>query len=458
MKANTASQKQEAQADTERSLLAEFLLTSSPDPVTRTMAGAMMTLTLSQVAGRSMTPIIPSMLLVNAGDGALDPLDVHANHHASVMSRKEALECGDGEYFEGTPENARTAMINCIKQRENLGPRIDRDDLRVRHCEVRYLDAKLTNFGSGHAGRYSRVWDDELEWITDPTDELILRLDKPEDRKAFRHDVLEEREKLLNPVGRSQSLDRVRKGLSVSGSLNPAEWNETLVDGILGLGLPMFFLPHLESEPLKVCNPLEMYDPHIRMSDRKFQPVVPLAHLPPDEWFEHYEELLRLRLRELPAAYESSVLRFVHELPRVCWRIAHQATGAETPADEKFAIQMDLLSMTLCAITMGIASLAYHCLGFAPGCPRPDALKLLRILRKDGPMSGRKIQRKLPAFTKELREKVFRHLAAEGLIEQDGQKMITAVPLPDFVRALHARPEFLKPKLICPQLPSKEQP
>ena len=42
------------------------------------------------------------------------------------------------------------------------------------------------------------------------------------------------------------------KNIAVSGSLTPDEWNDSLVCGVMELGLPIFFLPHVIKETLIV--------------------------------------------------------------------------------------------------------------------------------------------------------------------------------------------------------------
>jgi CRP-like cAMP-binding protein len=61
--------------------------------------------------------------------------------------------------------------------------------------------------------------------------------------------------------------------------------------------------------------------------------------------------------------------------------------------------------------------------------------KIHEITRRD-------LQRGVQYFTAAELNKALTRLAAEGLIELHG-KTVTAVPLAEFVEALHARPEFL---------------
>lgn len=90
-------------------------------------------------------------------------------------------------------------------------------------------------------------------------------------------------------------------------------------------------------------------------------------------------------------------------------------------------------------------------LGFDPGCSHADAVALLRHLRERGPVSRRDLQRRFQSFTATQRDQVLERLAAEGLIVLDAKK-VTAVPLADFIRSLHARPELGEPPYACPAI------
>jgi len=138
----------------------------------------------------------------------------------------------------------------------------------------------------------------------------------------------------------------------------------------------------------------------------------------------------------------------------VCWNIARQAAPPGTPRDEVVAVHLDLHAMTMRGIVIGVTALGYHCLGFAPGCPREEALELLQHLRLKGGLTRRELQRSFRRFTAEHLSEVLERLAAEHLVELEGRK-VTAVPPEEFVKALHARPEFTEPKLPWPVLMSE---
>lgn len=438
--------------------LAEFLHSCSPDPSTRTMAAAVFALTHWQMVGRAMTRELPWMLLINAGGADTDPLDAFADDCSTGLGRKGPSESGRGMYTGGTPQKARATMISAIKLKEQLGSPTPQNESQIKQFETLFEDAKATGYGSGRTGQYSRAWDDELGWLTDSTGSLILRLDQPEDHVAFRKDVLENPGILLGPFGPGKNLNPTRKVLAVAGSLAPAEWDDPLVLNLIRLGMPVFHLPHFGQEPLNIKDELNLLMISTRIGNKRLEkstPVVAANHLPANDWFRHYEKLLRQRLREMPGAYEFSVLRAVHELGEVCAAIAIYGSAPETPADETSAMYMDLHAMALRGIVIGIASLSYHCIGFHAGCPREEAVKLLRHLREKGALSRRDLQRKFPALPAGLRDQVLSCLCAEGLVTLEG-RMVAAVPLAAFMKMLHARPEFREPVYCCPALPEAE--
>ena len=432
-------------APASRHLLTDFLNANSSDPATRTMVATTLVLIFWQTGGRAVTPQLPSTLLINAGGAETDPLDAFIDRHGLGLGHKEMPKTGTGSYVGGTPANARVAMLNSIRARDKLGETTPNNQAHIQSLEKRFHDAQATGFGSVGSGPYTRMWDDDMGWITPSSGDILLRFDQAADRKAFRKDVLDHPDRLLHPLGVNPSLRLAMKSLAVSGTLPPAEWNANLVRGVMELGLPMFFLPHVVKEPLIVNNPLDFALLTTTFSNSRFhgrQPVVTPIHLPVNDHCHRYEKLLRQRLYHLPGGYEFSVLRAVRELEEVCYRIARHTAAPGSSAEEIMAIFVDLNDMAFRGIVISIASLAYHGLGFDPGCPHAEAAALLRHLRDSGPVSRRDLQRRFQSFTATQRDQVLERLAAEGLVVLDAKK-VAAVPLADFIRSIHVRPECL---------------
>ena len=431
-------------------MLTDFLHGCSSDSSTRTTAAATLALTLWQRMGRTSTPALPSMLLVNAGAAEADPVDTFANTLATGLDRKEPQAVNTGAFACGTPEMARRAVFNAVERRKLLGAAGPNNEAQILGLIDRFHAARRTGYGSGLAAHYAGAWHEKLGWMTDPCDTAILRLDRPEDHAAFREDVLTRPERLIHPLGPGKGLGDANKTLAVSGSLPEAEWDSELASGLVELGLPMFFLPHVESKPLIGGEALRMKALTFTSGIVGYQggwQMTAAARLPDDPWSKHYEARLRRRLCHLPGAYEFSVLRAVRELAPVCVRIVEQFAAPGTPTPELGKIYGDLYSMALRGIVIGVAGLAYHGLGIGPWNQHGAILEVLQHLRQAGPISRRDFQLKFRVLAKD-RDALLGQLAAEGLVQLE-PRLITAVPLAEFVQALHGRREFPEPAYSC---------
>lgn len=424
--------------------LENFLHHSSEDRATRTMATTMYVLAHWQLAGRSMSHRVPSMLFVNGGT-TRDPLDHCAENWSVGGCNRNPSKSGCGPIFVGDGEDAQLDMHKTILMRERTA---HYDEVNLNHYAAWFEEAKDVRFGYGRVGYYARMWDEELGWMTDTTRDIILRLDRPEDHEAFRNDLFENPTRLIEPRGAGQAMKDLSKTLSIAGSLTPAQWDSKLTEGIVKLGLPILFLPHLADAPLNQGVPLQMLIKAKQFAKTRdiFAPVVPALSLPAERHLGDYGRLLRKRLRHLPAAYEFSVLTMAHQLGEVCARIVQKMTpGAGLNAQG--ALYMHLHLAAFRGVVIGIHSLAYHGLGIDTGCDHADVAKLLDHLRTHGPMSPRDVLRKFQKFDAATRDQLLQVLEAEGVIRYDA-KMIVAVPLPEFIQALHDRDEFAEPSFL----------
>ena len=204
-------------------LLTDFLDANSSDPATRSVLATTLVLTLWQMGGGALTPLLPSTLLINAGGAVNDPLDAFIDQYGLGLGHKVMPETGSGLYVGGTPANAPVAMLNCIQAREKLGAVTANNQDHIGSLEKRFRDAQSTGFGCDGSGPYSRMWDDQMEWITNASGHILLRFDQPADREAFRRDLLDHPHKLLHPFGVNQSLVRgwVRLEAGRAGTVIP---------------------------------------------------------------------------------------------------------------------------------------------------------------------------------------------------------------------------------------------
>jgi len=308
--------------------------------------------------------------------------------------------------------------------------------------EPNYHHARVIGFGLGRSSRYTEAWHPELGLITDTMDGIILRLDEDADHSAFRRDVISDPSKLQEPTGPGGGIQMVRKAIAVSGSLSPEEYNDTLVDAVLELGLPFIFLPHLAEEPISVANARSLGFLSGILGKGAKIPLEAKPRLDSNDWCRTYQIHLWKRLEMLPLPYRSPVIEAVHQLEGVCENIALFAGCFHKANNKRLAdLMVDLYCPTLRCITLGIVGLAWHGLGFDPGCPLPQLRKLLRKLRENGLAARRDAQRLAGFKSAEKRDEVLERLASEGLVILSG-KDVTAVSLPEFVEALHGRPEF----------------
>lgn len=129
----------------------------------------------------------------------------------------------------------------------------------------------------------------------------------------------------------------------------------------------------------------------------------------------------------------------------VCQRLAVW-TGEQsraTPAEIE-ALHLDLYGHTLRGMVIGVTGLAWHALGFDTGCPRAKAVKLLKYLRDNGPMTKSNLSRG-SHLTKDERDTLLDRFLTEVLVRVDG-KTVTPTTYEEFVKALYARDTFPEPR------------
>ena len=425
--------------------LADYLHDCSPDPDTRTMVAAMFAITHWQVAGTATGSRPPWLLMVNAADAENDPLDAAARGFADGLGRMEPLEKGTGQLLGATPEQAVSRMIKAVKQAGQLRSNSEADKQLYKQLQQLFLAAKSQVFGSGRAGHYARMRHDELGWMSDDTNDIILRLDRPEDHVAFRRDVMEHPERLLATNGYGSGLMPVEKTLMLSGSLDSTQWDGEFVRGMIHAGHPVVFLPHLAGDNIDVGGArgaLGMGSIFLRT--QRLMPF-PIPHrLFNVNWCRHYEQLMRRRLRELPGDYEFAILQTVRDLEFACMGLTPHFTRQNASPEEIMDTIRELYAKTLRALTIGLASLAWHGLGIDAGCGRELTFDLLQHLQGKRTVSRRDLLVRFQSLTAASRDAVLERLAAEGVVALE-QKTVSIVPLKDFVRGLFMRPEHSEP-------------
>ncbi|MGB6220925.1 hypothetical protein [Haloferula sp.] len=427
-------------------VLSDLIAGCSSESGTSTMTTAGLVLSLCQLRGRAMSEHVPSLIFLNAGEAAPDPVDEFVK---DFVHDEEANNPGENGYTAGIPikpEHAPAIMERAIRERRDLGYRRELDPLSERNAQAHenaYREASKSAHGTGGARAYSRAWAKGFGLLTDKDDQVILRLNEAPDRAAFRHDVLKDPGRLLMPEGVGQHLLMARKTVTVSGSLTVDLWDEELVTGIIKLGLPVVFLPHTGKEPLTIPNAAAMKVLPGLWRDVPAPCARTSLRLPPINWFVAHTKDVRQRLHLLPGdgAYEFAIQQLLHQLGSACDQIAqYSGNNHETTPEQISALYWDLHARSFRGITLGMAALAWHCLGFDTGCPREKALKVLSYIREKGSVKKSDLLlakgSRVDAATRDI---LLERLAAEDLIRVEG-KTVTATSFEDFVMALHSRP------------------
>ena len=426
-------------------VLTDFVHNCSPNESTRTIAVTAMVLTFWQGMGRWNEQQTTSLLLVNVAGTTPDPMMHILDALLGTPEDRPLPKLGTGNFAGGAPENAPAAMLNAV-QKQLSGTLPYPGTSFVDH----YNDARVLIYGRGDINTYAKAWHPELQLITDTENAIILQLDKDSDIKAFRHDVIKRPTRLIEPCGPGEDLHIVNKTIAISGSLTPEDCDDALVDGILKLGTPFFFLPHL-STPITLPNSPALGMFRTLLTDRAREATVAAPRLLSCNFHTTYQTILWKRLEKLPLEYRFPVIDVIHKLLGVCLKIGCHAGEISNIGGERVtALTLNLYNISLRGITLGIAGLAWYSLGFELGCSLKQARKLLKKLRKDGTMTLRDIQRSVGFKSANARDDVLQRLAGEGLIALEGKNVI-AVSYPEFIRGLYTSSDFPMPKPVFPK-------
>jgi hypothetical protein len=426
--------------------LADLVHNHPEDSANRTVTTTTLLLSLWQLAGRGMTHRAPSLVLVNTHGEQSGPMDALA---ASLVNPR--VDTGprlhkEGPFAQGTPEMAPNAMAGAILRYHERRKQANRSWVlpELQMLEARYFAAQDTGFGYGGTRPYAMAWNDLFGWMTNRDCQAILRVESANDLAMFREHVVHHPERLQAAHGYGPGLEMVSKRLCLSGAITPEQWDAEFAGRAVELGLPLLFLPEPVSGPDNAAIPPALEFMLALLPKAFHEPMEDPANLIEGEWFAHYGKLLRTRLRMLPPEYDYSVQRLARQLFPVSLRLTAWAghwSGAS--AGECEALALDLCAHALRGVTIGVAGLAWHGLGFDPGCDRAKALKALAYLRTKGPMTLSDLTRH-GKVKKPLRGPLLERFVAENLVRVDG-KMVAPTTYEEFVAALYARNEFPEP-------------
>lgn len=426
-------------------VMGNFVHACSEDPNERTLAVTSLVTSLCQLCGRRMMRRMPSTLIVNAYDLENDPIDMLAGLLIPPTSEPVSGYSRHPGFLGGTAKDAPWAMAQAIMMKDRLGAVTPINADTHRSWENRYFSAQSAGFGSGPSRPYAEAWHDTFELMTDHGDELILRIESPEDRMRFRKDVVEGAHRLRAPIGYGTNLTLVTKHIGISGSLASREWDTSFATSLVDLGLPLLILPSLAtSGPWTKDAFLRFIAGHM---PRAFDdPVDEPANLPPSPWFDQYNGELRSRLRHLSAAYDYSMQKLARQLYPACVRIANWCgTFSNGSTEEILALAKDLHQHSVRGLVLGVAGLAWHGLGIDTVVPRAEFLRVLSYVRRKGEVSKSDLLRHGKLSDSTTRDRLVERFEAEGLARVDG-KVVTATSYGEFVEDLYGRPELPHPE------------
>jgi hypothetical protein len=118
--------------------------------------------------------------------------------------------------------------------------------------------------------------------------------------------------------------------------------------------------------------------------------------------------------------------------------------GKPTSPRKIEALALDLSAHTLRCLTLSMAGLAWHGLGFDAGRPWEEVARVLHYMRQQPPMTAAEFRRKAHLKNRETRDVLVERFLENDLVRMDGGKIRPTTFL-EFVEALHARKEFPQP-------------
>ena len=433
--------------------IVDLLVNGAGDELTRNQLAATYLLSLRQLVGQAASPQPPWLFFINGGGTTPDPLCEVARWNQGDGS--PGIEDQTSDKFRGSV----AVMRDMAGRRKRLR---DRGIAGVPKLEAReesgFRNYLVRAFGSGMIGHYSKRYDPVLGWVAGGGNDLLLWLDQPDDHDSFCHDLHTRSDKLMWPTGINSTMEMTDKFVSVTGSLNASRWDAGLVGDMLGAQLPVLYIPHVAEGPAICCDERALGCVAMilqgQLRSGMLHWMYPRCQPMSDEYAAGCEHILRARLAHCPPNYDFFIMLTLREVDAFCLRLCRMLAGFDCPVDELELLRRDLTRATIRAITLGVESMAYHGVGVATFRPREEVCQILEIIRVTNSITRRDLQRKHPALPAAERDRVLDHMAKEGLIHVDGQR-VTAVPLATFISSLAERPGLTAPDVGCAHLPDK---
>lgn len=434
--------------------LGNFIHDCAEDPVTRVMGTTALVLALAQASGPTMLRQPPGFLLINASSGATDQIDEVMKNLTGLERPQVRPEAESYERHLRTMEVALKTSASAPRPIRSL-PTPSRGTVRhePRPLPDPYQDALYHAFGSGRVRCYSHAYDDRFGWAgSESSRHLILRVNSEDDRLQLRHDLRQRAKILLHPQGYGTLMHLETKTLSIAGSLQTAEWDLEGTVSIIENSIPVLFLPHTADKQLVIPEELHWLSIGLASDSGK------VAHDPLSAWLKIgdiggegiQQQILRLRerLTHFPVDYEFYLMSTVRELLNWCVTLVSAMSMHGEPLEDQRALLMDLYSMVLQGISLGIESLGWHGYGFASTCDRAQTCKVLMTIRKCGSIAKRDLLRQLQWLKADRRDQILAAFEAEGIVRLTSHEVLS-VPFADYWQQVSQRVGTGLPARLC---------
>ncbi|QTN34172.1 hypothetical protein HZ994_18215 [Akkermansiaceae bacterium] len=426
-------------------VLAEFIHGCSQDDKTRTAATTALVLSLWQLQGIKLTPQVPSLLLVHPGEPADDPIDSFVKDLVYNEEDTKPRVQRQGPFMHMAVEQAPQSMMNAYLKRQQMGRELEGSPMRqleARNAEERFHAASITAHGFGHSRPYAEAWHPDYGLLADEEGQIILRLNGDEDRKVFLDDLQHHPGKLVFPQGICPHLFPVGKSISLSGSVSLPQ--ARTANEIVAYGQPLFLVPHLECDSLKVDNAPALQALAQTWRHAVIAPVATSPRLPTSEWTRTYRNALRKRLALLPYDHAFAIQQAIHQLDGICDRIVSFAGRMCGEVEELGALVRDIYGHALRGMVLSVAGLSWTGRGLylGPECEplREKAIKILTRLRSKGTVTTTELLKNFHMKKLE-RDALLQRLSEENLLRVEGSEVV-ATTYQEFVEGLYRREEF----------------
>ena len=308
----------------------------------------------------------------------------------------------------------------------------------THYCDDFYA-AQRTGYGYGRSRPYAGSWDEHFGLISDQDSIVTLRLETDEDIVLLKQHLRDEKT-LLPPEGFGGPLAMVPKRIALAGSLSAEQWDSVTSSYLLKMGLPIITLPDISKGALIDPNWPHLENLATLWPQTQVSQIGPISRYSMKRESDLLYERLRKRLHLLPADYEFAILTLIRELYSMCYSLVSLA-ASQSPKESFSKVGETIEKLydeTLRGIAIGVESITWHGLGLPTNQPSELISKTLRVLRENGPLSLRDLQRNARIPTSTAREEIIAALQGVGVVRVR-DNTVAALPFPEFSAGLFGR-------------------